>query len=168
MLFRSATPAVAPNPNVRAISVSSNVAQKVQTQGASLGLGYFVNAGLTVSANYSFNDFITTDLPADFLTFFNTPRHKFNVGIDGQLLERTLSYNVNYRQASNFRYESTFAIGDVGTTQTVDAQLGYTIKVAHTTLQAGVSNLFDASNFQVYGAPSMGRLGYFGLLFDLK
>ena len=153
---------------VRAISVSSNVAQKVQTQGASLGLGYFVNAGLTVSANYSFNDFITTDLPADFLTFFNTPRHKFNVGIDGQLLERTLSYNVNYRQASNFRYESTFAIGDVGTTQTVDAQLGYTIKAAHTTLQAGVSNLFDASNFQVYGAPSMGRLGYFGLLFDLK
>ena len=46
--------------------------------------------------------------------------------------------------------------------------MGYLIKPLHLTAQAGVTNLFDAQNYQVYGAPSYGRLGYFGLLFDIK
>ena len=50
----------------------------------------------------------------------------------------------------------------------MDAQLGYTIKGLRTTLQAGVTNLLDAANLQVYGAPNYGRFGYFGLLFDIK
>jgi iron complex outermembrane receptor protein len=81
---------------------------------------------------------------------------------------RTLSYNVNYRWVDSFVYESTFATGTVPTAQTVDAQLGYTIKSLRTTLQAGVTNLFDTANLQVYGVPSYGRIGYFGLLFDIK
>ena len=36
------------------------------------------------------------------------------------------------------------------------------------TVQAGVTNLFNNYNLQVYGSPGYGRLGYFGLLFDIK
>ncbi|WP_394370826.1 hypothetical protein [Hymenobacter siberiensis] len=75
---------------------------------------------------------------------------------------------MNYRWVDSFLYESTFATGTVSTAQTVDAQLGYSLKALHTTLQAGVTNLFDTANLQVYGAPSYGRIGYFGLLFDIK
>jgi hypothetical protein len=46
--------------------------------------------------------------------------------------------------------------------------VGYTLKNLHTTLQVGATNLFDTANLQVYGAPSFGRIGYFGLLFDIK
>ena len=158
----------APGSNVRVIQLSANVAQQVQTQGASLGLSYALAPELTLSGNYSFNDFLTTDLPAGFQSFFNTPRHKFNLGLDGQALNKQLSYNLNYRWAQSFVFESTFATGAVPLAHIVDAQAGYTIPRLKTTLQAGVSNLFDAPNFQVYGAPSIGRLGYVGLLFDLK
>jgi len=68
----------------------------------------------------------------------------------------------------SFLYESTFATGTVSTAQTVDAQVGYTIKSLHTTVQVSGTNLFDVTNYQVYGAPSFGRIVYFGLLFDIK
>ena len=46
--------------------------------------------------------------------------------------------------------------------------MGYTIKSLHTAAQVGGTNLFDVTNYQVYGAPSFGRIVYFGLLFDIK
>ena len=158
----------APGSNVRVIQIAANVNQRVQSQGAGLTLSYAFAPALTVSGNYSYNDLITKDFKVGTQSFFNTPKHKYNLGLDGQALNRTLSYNVNYRWVEGFLYESTFATGNVPTTQTVDAQVGYLIKPLHLTAQAGVTNLFDAQNYQVYGAPSYGRLGYFGLLFDIK
>ena len=152
----------------RVIQIAANVDQRVQSQGAGLTLSYAFAPALTVSGNYSYNDLITKDFKAGTQSFFNTPKHKFNLGLDGQALDRTLSYNVNYRWVDTYLYESTFATGTVPTAQTVDAQVGYLIKSLHLTAQAGVTNLFDAQNFQVYGAPSYGRLGYLGLLFDIK
>ncbi|MBH8570325.1 TonB-dependent receptor [Microvirga sp. STS02] len=158
----------APGSNVRVIQIAANVDQRVQSQGAGITLSYAFAPGLTVNGNYSYNDLITKDFKAGTQSFFNTPKNKFNLGLDGQLLNRALSYNLNYRWVDSFLYESTFATGTVPTAQTVDAQLGYTLKSLHTTLQAGVTNLFDTANLQVYGAPSYGRIGYFGLLFDIK
>ena len=152
----------------RVIQIAANVDQRVQSQGAGITLSYAFAPALTVSGNYSYNDLITKDFKAGTQSFFNTPKNKFNLGIDGQLLDRALSYNVNYRWVDSFLYESTFATGTVPTAQTVDAQLGYTVKGLHSTLQAGVTNLFDTPNLQVYGAPNYGRIGYFGLLFDIK
>jgi iron complex outermembrane receptor protein len=152
----------------RVIQIASNVDQRVQSQGGGITVSYVFSPALTLAGNYSYNDLITKEFKAGTQSFFNTPRHKYNLTLDGQALERRLSYSLNYRWAASFLYESTFATGTVPVAQTVDAQLGYTIKAAHTTVQAGVTNLFDNYNLQVYGAPGYGRLGYFGLLFDLK
>ena len=70
--------------------------------------------------------------------------------------------------ADSFFYEPTFAIGTVPTAQNVDAQVDSTIKSLHTTAQMGGINLFDVTNYQVYGAPSFGCIVYFELLFDIK
>jgi len=156
------------NPNIRVIQISANVAQKVKTQGASVGLSYTVGTPLILSANYSFNDLMSKDLPTGFQTFFNTPRHKYNFGLTGLALSRKLGYTVNYRWTDSYLYESTFATGRLAAYHTVDAQAGYNITAAHTTLQAGVSNLFNTGNVQTYGSAGIGRLGYIGLLFELK
>ena len=157
-----------PGTTTRVIQIAANVDQKVQSQGAGLTLSYAFAPALTVSGNYSYNNLITKDFKVGTQSFFNTPKNKFNLGLDGQALDRTLSYNVNYRWVDSFLYESTFATGTVPTTQTVDAQVGYTVKSLHTTAQVGGTNLLDATNYQVYGAPSYGRLVYVGLLFDIK
>ena len=153
---------------VRVIQISANVSKTVESHGAGLTLGYVFTPALALSGNYSFNQLLTKDFAVGTQSFFNTPTHKFNVGLDGQALGRTLSYNLNYRWVQGYLYESTFATGDLPEAQTVDAQVGYTVKKLHTTVQAGGTNLLDARNVQVYGAPNYGRLAYVGLLFDLK
>ena len=52
--------------------------------------------------------------------------------------------------------------------QILDAQVGYALKPLHTTVQAVGTNLLDAFDLQVYGAPNYDRLVYVGLLFDIK
>ena len=140
----------------------------MESQGAGLTLGYALAPALVLNANYSYNELLTKTFQAGTQSFFNTPTHKFNLGFDGQALDRALSHNLNHRWADAFRYESTFATGAVPVAQIVDAQVGYTLKALHTTLRAGAPNLFDAPNLPVYGAPQIGRIGYVGLLFDLR
>ena len=152
----------------RVIQIATNVDQTVNSQGAAIGLGYTVSPALTLVGNYSYNDLVTTDFKPGTQSFFNTPKHKFNLGLDGRALDRALSYNLNYRWADGFLYESTFATGTLPVAQTVDAQIGYFVKSLHTTVQVGGTNIFDVANYQVYGAPSYGRIVYAGLLFDLK
>jgi iron complex outermembrane receptor protein len=134
--FNPATLQAAGSPT-RIIQLASNVNQQVETQGASIGLSYTVAPALTLVGNYSYNEFLTTDLPVGFQTFFNTAKHKFNLGFDGQALNRKLSYNVNYRWTDAFLYEATFATGSVPVSKVVDAQLGYTLSGLHTTIQVG-------------------------------
>jgi outer membrane receptor protein involved in Fe transport len=61
-----------------------------------------------------------------------------------------------------------FASGQVRTYSTTDAYLGYTLPKLATTLQAGVSNMFDANNVQIIGGPQIGRLAYLGVLLNVK
>ena len=152
----------------RVIQINTNVDQTVKSQGAGISVGYVFGPALTVTGNYSYNELITTDFQPGTLSFFNTPRNKFNLGVDGQLFERKLSYNANFRRVDSFVFESTFATGTIPTAQVVDAQFGYAVPKLHTTVQVGGTNLFDSTNFQVYGAGSQGRIVYAGLLFDIK
>ncbi|MET4075525.1 TonB-dependent receptor [Hymenobacter sp. UYCo722] len=152
----------------RVIQINTNVDQTVKSQGAGISVGYAFGPALTVTGNYSYNELITTDFQPGTLSFFNTPQNKFNLGVDGQLFDRKLSYNANYRYVDSYVFESTFATGTIPTAQVVDAQFGYAVPKLHTTVQVGGTNLFDSTNFQVYGAGSQGRIVYAGLLFDIK
>lgn len=151
----------------RAIFVSYNFAQEVRTQGATFALTYYLNRALNLTGNYSLNVLDRSNLPAGFRTFFNTPKHKFNVGANGIVL-KNLTYSVNYRWIEGHYQEMPFAAGQVHTYRTADAYLGYTLPKLATTLQIGGSNLFDDANIQIIGGPQIGRLVYLGLLFNVK
>ena len=112
-------------------------------------MGYAFGPALTVTGNYSYNELITIDFQPGTLSFFNTPRNKFNLGVDGQLFERKLSYNANFRRVDSYVFESTFATGTIPTAQVVDAQFGYAVPKLHTTVQVSGTNLFDSTNSQV-------------------
>lgn len=152
----------------RIILISTNVDQRVRSHGAGLTLTYNVLPTLTVTGNYSYNELLTKELKENVFSFFNTPKNKFNLGVDTRLLDKRLSINANYRWNSAYLYESTFATGMLPVSQTFDAQVGYTLPQLHTTLQAGGTNLFDTHNLQAYGAANYGRIAYVGLLFDLS
>ncbi|WP_167856460.1 TonB-dependent receptor [Hymenobacter metallicola] len=153
--------------NTRILQVWTNASQEVQTQGAALGLSYNVTRPLTITANYSLNVINEDKLPEGFQTFFNTPKHKYNIGANG-LVARHFNYSVNYRWAQSHLYEMPFAVGTLNDYSSVDAYVGYVIPKVFTTIQVGGSNLFNANNTQVYGGPNIGRLLFAGLLIDIK
>ncbi|MBG8554404.1 TonB-dependent receptor [Hymenobacter guriensis] len=153
--------------NTRVIQAWTNASQEVNTQGAALGLTYYFAKAFNLTGNYSLNLLDDEELPADFQTFFNTPKHKFNIGVNGVAVNN-FNYSVNYRWAQGHLYEMPFAVGQLDDYSSLDAYVGYNLPKINTTLQVGGSNLLDQNNTQVYGGPNIGRLAYVGLLFNLK
>ena len=151
----------------RVMYTSFNNSQAVRTEGATLGLNYYLGRALTLGGNYSLNVLDRSTLPDGFRTFFNTPKHKYNFTASG-MLGKHLAYSASYRWVEGHLQEMPFATGQVRTYSTTDASLGYTLPKLATTLQAGVSNAFDANNTQVIGGPQLGRLAYLGLLVNVK
>ena len=151
----------------RIIFVSQNNSQVVRTQGATFALTYYLNKALNLTGNYSLNLLDRNNLPTGFRTYFNTPKHKYNLGANGIVL-KNLTYSVNYRWIQGHQQEMPFAVGDIQTYHTTDAYVGYTIPKLASTLQVGGSNIFNETNIQIIGGPQIGRLIYLGLLVNVK
>ena len=139
----------------------------VATQGGAVGATYYAARAVHLSANYSLNVLDHQGIPDGTATFFNAPKHKYNVRAEG-LVGTHVSYNLNYRWTQGHLQEMPFATGSINDYSTLDAYLGYTLPTLGTTLQLGGSNLLDNANVQVYGGPSIGRLLFAGLLVELK
>jgi len=175
--------------------IATNSQQDVITQGFSIGLSYYFKDKYALTGNYSWNrldrlgDNFDPIIPA-----FNTPEHKFNLGISGRDIEMVkakngwLGFSINYKWIQGFLFEgSPQFTGEIPTYDMVDAQISYTTPDKHVTLKLGASNLFgiqpffregtaaerferafDNRNYQVYGGPLVGRLAYFSVLLDFN
>ena len=157
--------------------VSANSSTPVTTQGFSAGLNYFFWNHYGLAGNYSWN-VLNTDISKDpIVPAFNTPEHKYNIGINGRDIEikfgtftlKNIGFNINYKWIKGFQFEgSPQFTGYVPTYEMVDAQVNYTALRIHSTFKFGISNAFDQLRYQTYGGPYIGRLIYISILFELK
>jgi len=179
--------------NTQVYRIATNSENNVITQGFSIGLNYYFRSKYGLSGNYSWNrlDMLGADddpiIPA-----FNTPEHKFNIGLTGRDIEVIsakngwIGFGLNYKWIQGFVFEgSPQFTGAIPSYDMFDAQVSYTIPSKHITFKVGASNLFgiqplfedgdvserferafDNKNAQVYGGPAIGRLGYFSILFE--
>jgi outer membrane receptor protein involved in Fe transport len=178
---------------IQAYRVAANARDKVYTMGVAVGFNYYIKK-IAINGNYSWNrlDLRSSDDPI--IPAFNTPEHKFNIGVSARRLnffnkEKIFGYSFNYKWIQGFVFEgSPQFTGFVPTYDMVDAQMNWNIEKYNLTLKIGGSNLFgiqplfdnslenkwekvfDNRNFQVYGGPAVGRLMYVSVVynFDLK
>lgn len=159
----------------RIYRVAANASDFVTTQGVSVGLNYYFSKYYSIGGNYSWNVLAkTSDDPI--IPAFNTPAHKFNVSFSGRDIRmKVLGANLNdwgfginakWVQGFDFTGSPQFT-GYVPSYTLVDAQINKSVKKIHSTFKIGASNLLNKQFFQVYGGPSMGRLGYFSVIVDL-
>lgn len=141
------------------------VDQEVRAHGAALGLTYNLPKNFTLGGNYNFNRLIS-DIGEDFLNDFNTPEHKTNITFGNRKVTEKLGFGVTYRYQSAFRWESTFAQGDVPEIHTFDAQVSYRLKDLKSIVKLGGSNLFNNRYFQNFGGPTIGAIYYISITFD--
>jgi outer membrane receptor protein involved in Fe transport len=153
--------------SAQAFRVAANATDRVTTQGFSIGTNYYFGNYFVFNGNYSFNRLNTaTDDPI--IPAFNTPEHKYNIGISGRDVPLSLGnltedfgFNVTYKWVQGFLFEgSPQFTGFIDSYGMLDAQVNTEIPSLNLTLKIGASNLLDNEVFTVYGGPRIGRLAY--------
>ena len=164
-------------PSIQAYRMAANAENIVTTQGASIGLNYYINSNFTLNGNYSWNKLNEKGTEDPIIPAYNTPEHKYNLGFSGRdlhfssehMILRNFAFNINYKWVEGFNYEgSPQFTGEVPTYDLVDMQISKKIPKYSATLKVGSSNLLNNSHYEVYGGPYIGRMTYISLLFELK
>jgi len=155
--------------------VSTNSKSLVTTQGLSVGLNYYFKKYYAVTGNFSYNELVQTDTADKLIPAFNTPRFKFNLGVNGRDIVmnignwslKNFGFNVNFRWVEGFEFQgSPQFTGSIPTYWTLDAQVNKTIPKWKTTFKVGASNLLNRQYIQAYGGPTIGRMIYVQVTVD--
>jgi len=155
--------------------VSSNAEEQVTTQGFSIGGSYYFGDYFAATGNYSWN-VLNTETDDPIIPAFNTPEHKYNLGLAGRDIpvklfgkEQAIGFNVNYKWIDGFIFEgSPQFTGFIPSYGLLDAQVNLRVPNLHSTLKIGASNLLDNQVFTTYGGPRIGRLAYASITYDFK
>ena len=152
--------------------IAANAQDLVMTYGASLGVNYYFIKNYSFNANYSWNVLNRLGSTDSIIPAFNTPEHKFNVGIGGYDIkigkQRGFGFNVNYKWIQGFLFEgSPQFTGTIPTYSLLDAQISWEVQKIYTTFKFGGSNLVSQRNIQAYGGPGIGRMLYGSILVNL-
>lgn len=162
--------------NTTIFRYSANSKTKVNTQGFSLGVNYFMSDKITLNGNYSFNELTKADENDPIIPAYNTPKHKYNLGISGKDISlfdigalKRVGFSVNYKWVDGFQYEgSPQFTGFVPTYDLLDAQVSVNVDRLNSTFKIGASNILDNNHFETYGGPYIGRLAYLSFLYEFK
>lgn len=161
--------------NARVYRVSANAVDEVTTQGLSIGANYFFRKYLGFACNYSWNELNRHGSADPLIPAFNTPLHKYNIGINGRDIDGNVGsfkfnhwgYSINWKWQEGFTFEgSPQFTGIVPAYGMLDVQLSKQLPEEKMTLKMGASNLLDNRVIQVYGGPRVGRMIYASILFD--
>jgi outer membrane receptor protein involved in Fe transport len=137
---------------------------------------YYLSDYFTLNGNYSFNELTKVDEDDPIIPAYNTPKHKFNLGINARNISlfdidalKKVGFGVNYKWVDGFLYEgSPQFTGYVPSYDLLDAQVSVDLDKLNTTVKVGASNLLNNEHFETYGGPYIGRLAYISLLYDFK
>lgn len=161
---------------VQVYRVAANSSREVTTQGFSLGMNYYFKKFFAITTNYSWNR-LNTQEDDPIIPAFNTPEHKFNVGVSARDISKVVwgipiqnwGFNINYRWVESFLFEgSPQFTGTIPSYGLVDLQVSKKVPSISCTFKAGASNLLNNKVFMVYGGPLVGRLAYLSINYEPK
>ena len=163
--------------SIQAYRMAANAENTVTTQGASIGVNYYLHPNYSLNGNYSWNKLNEEGAEDPIIPAYNTPEHKYNLGVVGRDIQlsatknilRDFSFSINYKWVEGFTYEgSPQFTGIVPTYDLVDLQISKKLQQLNATMKVGSSNLLNNMHYEVYGGPYIGRMTYCSLLFDIK
>lgn len=159
-------------------SIAANAKENISTLGASASLKYSITKGLMANASYSFARVFDDKISDDLIPGFNTPPHKFNIGLTGRKLFHGLGFAANFYWVDSYVWESPFSdraarVFGLSETRvpsyhTLDLMVMYELDKIYSTFRVGVSNIYNNKHVEIWGGPEIGAMVYASWLFDLK
>jgi hypothetical protein len=142
----------------RNFSYNQNTDQNVKTYGWGLTAEYQLPSRYVVYGNIYSDDL--SEVPADFVAYFNAPLYRFNLGVRNENVWENLGFNVVYKWQDKNRYEGTFVAGTLPSFGWLDAQVSYRMPKYKSTFRLGGTNVLNNYQRTGYGSPYIGGLYY--------
>ena len=141
-------------------SVAVNSSSTVKTYGFGGSIDWRLPRNFVLGVNASTDKI--TDVPANFVAFFNVPSYRLNISIGNTAFgpEKRMGFNLSLRNQDEFFYESDFRQGMVDGYTTVDAQVSWKIPAHRSLVKIGAMNLFNDYYQTAFGNPKIGGLYY--------
>ena len=143
-------------PSIQGYRLAVNAKGIVNTQGFSIGMNYFLPKSYTLNFNYSWNILINNDDRDPIIPAYNTPEHKFNIGLSGKVSD-LFNFQINYKWIEGFLFEgSPQFTGFVNSYGLLDLQMNKSIDITNEiplTIKLGSSNILNNQVYQAYGGP---------------
>ncbi|GAC1424818.1 MAG: hypothetical protein NVS9B7_21530 [Flavisolibacter sp.] len=146
-------------------SFVENSSQTVNAIGWGISGSYQFGLGYELSANFSSDQL--NNVPSNQVTFFNTPKFRYNIGLGNRNLFHDIGMSVQYRWQDKVYWEGTFGTGDVPAFGTLDAQISYKLTALKTIIKIGGSNLVNHYYTNAFGNPQVGGIYYISIGYNL-
>ncbi|MEP7317157.1 MAG: TonB-dependent receptor, partial [Panacibacter sp.] len=147
-------------------SFVSNSPTPVKANGWGISAEYQVGIrGYKIMANL-YSD-VLKDVPAGLVTFFNTPKTRFNVGLANSNVYKGIGFNIIYKWQDKINWEGTFGAGPVPSFGTLDMQVSYKPGKSKNLIKLGANNLFNNYYRNSFGNPYVGGLYYVSFGFNV-
>jgi outer membrane receptor protein involved in Fe transport len=135
-----------------------NTTDNVNAIGWALSFNYAVGKGYELSANVSSDQL--HNVPSNVVTFFNTPKYRYNIGFGNGDLGKGVGFNLQWRWQDKVYWEGTFGTGEVPSFGTLDAQLSYKLPKIKGMIKFGGSNFLNHYYRSAFGNPDVGAIYY--------
>lgn len=152
--------------STRNLSYTANTNQEVKAQ------GWGISAELNLPHRFVFYGNVYSDMlkdaPADFITYFNAPKYRFNLGLRNDNVYKNIGFNVVAKYQAETYYEGTFVTGTLPYFTWIDAQVSYRVPKTKSTFRIGGTNIANSYYRQGFGSPYVGGLYYVSYGYNLQ
>ncbi|MCF0059400.1 TonB-dependent receptor domain-containing protein [Dyadobacter sp. CY356] len=160
-------------------SMPVNATQTVKNSGWGVGLDYVLGKGYTFNGNLTQNilnnnaELLKND--PSFVTFFNSPKYRFNLGFSNRDINRTgWGFGITFRHQSSMVWQASVASVAANVQQktvipaysTLDAQISRKITSIKSIVKIGGTNLTGKLYTTGWANPSVGAMYYVSITFD--
>ncbi len=143
---------------------TDNYSFVVNTSNDVNAVGWGVSAEYKFYKNYVFTGNVSGDqlqnVDANLVTFYNTPKLRFNAGVSNANVYKNWGFGANYRWQDKFTWEGTFGTGDVPAYGTVDGFISYKFAPIKSLVKVGATNLYNKYYRSAFGNPQIGGMYY--------
>ncbi|WP_257667512.1 TonB-dependent receptor [Parapedobacter tibetensis] len=160
-------------------SMPVNAPQILKNSGWGIGLDYSIGNGYTATGNVTQNVLLNEDelreSDPSFVTFFNSPKYRFNLGFSNRDVNRTgWGFGLTFRHQTEMLWNSTMGTPAVNIERhsiipafsTFDAQVSKKIPHIKSIIKLGGTNIGNKLYTTGWGNPSVGGMYYVSIMFD--
>lgn len=142
-----------------------NTTNDVKAIGWGISGSYQFPGSFEASANLSSDKL--NDVPPGVVTFFNTPKFRYNLGFSNSNLGKGFGFNLQWRWQDEVYWEGTFGTGEVPSFGTLDAQISYRLPKTKSLIKLGGSNILNKYYRNAFGNPQIGGLYYLSFAYNV-